>query len=58
MQQKRGRKPIPDNKKKKAVIIYLSDEQVELLGGKLTASKMLQNYSLNKLKQHEKKAII
>jgi uncharacterized protein YlbG (UPF0298 family) len=58
MTQKRGRKPIPDNQKKKAVIIYLSDEQVEQLGGRLTASKMLQNYSLNKLKQHEKKAII
>jgi len=58
MTQKRGRKPIPDNQKKKSVIIYLSDEQVEQLGGRLTASKMLQNYSLNKLKQHEKKAII
>jgi uncharacterized protein YlbG (UPF0298 family) len=58
MLQKRGRKLIPENKKKKAVIIYLSDEQVEQLGGRLTALKMLQNYSLNKIKQHEKKAII
>lgn len=58
MTQKRGRKPIPDNQKKKAFIIYLSDEQVEKLGGRLTASKMLQNYSLTKLKQNEKKAII
>lgn len=58
MTQKRGRKPIPDNQKKKAVIIYLSDEQVEKLGGRLTTSKMLQNYSLTKLKQNEKKAII
>lgn len=57
MTQKRGRKPIPENKKKKAVIIYLSDEQVGQLGGRLTASKMLQNYSLTKLKQNEKKII-
>lgn len=55
--KKRGRKPIPEEQKKKAVIIYLSDEQVEQLGGRLTASKMLQNYSLSKLKQHEKKII-
>jgi uncharacterized protein YlbG (UPF0298 family) len=58
MTQKRGRKLIPENKKKKAVIIYLSDEQVEQLGGRLTASKMLQNYSLTKLKQNAKKEII
>jgi hypothetical protein len=57
MTQKRGRKPIPENKKKKAVIIYLSDEQVGQLGGRLTASKMLQNYSLTKLKENEKKII-
>jgi hypothetical protein len=57
MTQKRGRKPIPENKKKKAVIIYLSDEQVELLGGKLDVSKMLQNYTLTKLKENEKKII-
>lgn len=58
MTQKRGRKPIPEEQKKKPLIIYLSENQINSLGGKLTASKMLQNYSLNKLKQHEKKAII
>jgi hypothetical protein len=57
MTQKRGRKPIPELDKKKALIIYLSENQINALGGKLIASKMLQNYSLNKLKQHEKKII-
>lgn len=56
--KKRGRKPIPDNQKKKALIIYLSDEQVEKLGGRLTASKMLQNYLLTKIKQNAKKQTI
>jgi hypothetical protein len=58
MQQKRGRKPIPEEQKKKPLIVYLSENQINLLGGKLTVSKMLQNYSLNKLKQNEKKATI
>jgi hypothetical protein len=57
MTQKRGRKPIPEEQKKKPLIIYLSENQINALGGKLIASKMLQNYSLNKLKQHEKKII-
>jgi len=58
MLQKRGRKPIPEQDKKKALIIYLSENQINSLGGKLIASKMLQNYSLTKLKQNEKKATI
>jgi hypothetical protein len=57
MTQKRGRKPIPEEQKKKPLIIYLSENQINSLGGKLTASKMLQNYSLTKLKQNEKKLI-
>ena len=57
MTQKRGRKPIPELDKKKALIIYLSENQINALGGKLIASKMLQNYSLTKLKQNEKKII-
>ena len=58
MTQKRGRKPIPELDKKKALIIYLSENQINALGGKLIASKMLQNYSLTKLKQNAKKEII
>jgi hypothetical protein len=58
MTQKRGRKPIPEEQKKKPLIIYLSENQINSLGGKLTLSKMLQNYSLTKLKQNEKKATI
>jgi hypothetical protein len=58
MLQKRGRKPIPEEQKKKPLIVYLSENQINSLGGKLTVSKMLQNYSLNKLKQNEKKATI
>ena len=58
MQQKRGRKPIPEQDKKKALIVYLSDNQINALGGKITLSKMLQNYSLTKLKQNEKKQTI
>jgi hypothetical protein len=58
MQQKRGRKPIPEEQKKKPLIVYLSENQINSLGGKLTVSKMLQNYSLTKLKQNEKKATI
>jgi hypothetical protein len=58
MLQKRGRKPIPEEQKKKPLIIYLSENQINSLGGKLTLSKMLQNYSLTKLKQNEKKATI
>ena len=58
MTQKRGRKPIPEQDKKKALIIYLSENQINALGGKLIASKMLQNYSLTKLKQNAKKEII
>ena len=57
MTQKRGRKPIPEEQKKKPLIIYLSENQINSLGGKLTLSKMLQNYSLTKLKQNEKKLI-
>jgi hypothetical protein len=57
MTQKRGRKPIPEEQKKKPLIVYLSENQINLLGGKLTVTKMLQNYSLTKLKQNEKKII-
>jgi hypothetical protein len=55
---KRGRKPIPDNQKKKPVIVYLSDEQIDLLGGPSATKNILQDYSLFKIKQNAKKQII
>jgi hypothetical protein len=58
MTQKRGRKPIPENQKKKPLIVYLSENEINSLGGKLTVTKMLQNYSQTKIKQNAKKEII
>ena len=58
MKQKRGRKPIPDNQKKKPVIIYLSDEQIDILGGTKATKNILQDYSLFKIKQNAKKQTI
>ena len=55
--KKRGRKPIPDNQKKKPVLIYLSDDQIDSLGGPLAAKNILQDYSLFKIKQYEKKIV-
>ena len=55
--KKRGRKPIPENKKKKPVIVYLSDEQIDKLGGTLATRNILQDYSLFKIKQYEKKIV-
>ena len=57
MTQKRGRKPIPDNQKKKPVIVYLSDEQIDKLGGSLATRNILTDYSLQKIKQYEKKIV-
>ena len=56
--KKRGRKPIPDNQKKKPVLIYLSDDQIDSLGGPLAAKNILQDYSLFKIKQHAKNTCI
>jgi hypothetical protein len=50
---KRGRKTIPDEDKKKAVIIYLSDKQMNTLGGESATKKIVQNYLLKKIKQNE-----
>jgi hypothetical protein len=55
---KRGRKPIPDNQKKKPLLIYLSDDQITLLGGPSAAKNILTDYSLFKIKQNAKKEII
>jgi len=58
MTQKRGRKPIPENQKKKPLIVYLTQNEIDKLGGNFELRKMLQNYSLNKLKQNEKRQTI
>jgi len=55
--KKRGRKPIPENKKKKPLLIYLSNDQIDSLGGPLAAKNILQDYSLFKIKQYEKKIV-
>jgi len=55
--KKRGRKPIAESKKKKPVIVYLSDEQIDKLGGSLATRNILQDYSLFKIKQYEKKIV-
>ena len=55
--KKRGRKPIPENQKKKPVLIYLSDEQIDKLGGTLATRNILTDYSLQKIKQYEKKIV-
>lgn len=57
MTQKRGRKPIADSKKKKPVVIYLSDEQIETLGGSDATRQILQDYSRKKIKDYEKKIV-
>ena len=57
MTQKRGRKPIPEQNKKKALVIYLTQNEIEKLGGSFELRKTLENYSQTKIKQHEKKII-
>ena len=57
MTQKRGRKPIPENQKKKPLIVYLTQIEIDKLGGNYELRKMLENYSQTKIKQNEKKII-
>ena len=54
IKQKRGRKAIPDNKKKKPVVIFLSGDEVEILGGDVETRAMLQQYANYKIKQSER----
>jgi hypothetical protein len=58
MTQKRGRKPIPENQKKKPLIVYLTQNEIDKLGGNYELRKMLENYSQTKIKQNAKKEII
>jgi hypothetical protein len=55
MTQKRGRKPIPENQKKKPLIVYLTQNEIDKLGGNFELRKMLENYSQTKIKQNAKK---
>jgi len=52
--QKRGRKAMPENKKKKPILIYLSGDDIEKLGGDLEARALLQQYANYKIKQIER----
>jgi hypothetical protein len=58
MTQKRGRKPIPEEQKKKPLIVYLTQNEIDKLGGNFELRKMLENYSQTKIKQNAKKEII
>jgi hypothetical protein len=58
MTQKRGRKPIPEEQKKKPLIVYLTQIEIDKLGGNYELRKMLENYSQTKIKQNAKKEII
>jgi len=58
MTQKRGRKPIPEQDKKKPLIVYLTQNEIDKLGGNFELRKMLENYSQTKIKQNAKKEII
>jgi len=55
MTQKRGRKPIPENQKKKPLIVYLTQNEIDKLGGNFELRKMLENYLQTKIKQNAKK---
>jgi hypothetical protein len=55
MTQKRGRKPIPEQDKKKPLIVYLTQNEIDKLGGNFELRKMLENYSQTKIKQNAKK---
>jgi hypothetical protein len=47
----RGRKPIPENKRKKPVLIYLSTEQTDILGGTVKTVELLQSFADFKIKK-------
>lgn len=53
----RGRKKLPENEKKKPLTLFLTQTQIEILGGETETKKLLQNYSLTKIKQNAKKII-
>jgi hypothetical protein len=54
IKETRGRKRLPENKKKKPISSFLSNEDIELLGGELEAKSLLQQYANYKIKQGER----
>jgi hypothetical protein len=58
LKETRGRKRLPENKRKKPITLFLTTEDIILLGGDESAKNMLQNYSSLKIKQNAKKQII
>jgi hypothetical protein len=54
----RGRKRLPENQKKKPITLFLTADEVALLGGEKAAKNILQDYSLFKIKQNAKKQTI
>lgn len=58
IKETRGRKRLPENLKKKPITLFLTADEVALLGGEVAAKNILQDYSLFKIKQNAKKAAI
>lgn len=54
IKETRGRKRLPENKKKKPITLFLSNEDVALLGGEVDAKQLLQQYANYKIKQYER----
>ena len=58
IQETRGRKRLPENKKKKPITLFLTTDEILLLGGEKEAKDLLKNYSSLKIKQNAKKETI
>lgn len=58
LKETRGRKPLPENLKKKPITLFLTADEVALLGGERAVKNILQDYSLFKIKQNAKKQTI
>lgn len=53
--EKRGRKPIEENIKKKAIQIYVEQYKIDKLGGQENTKNIILNYIEIKLTEDEKK---
>lgn len=54
IKETRGRKRLPENLKKKPITLFLSNEEVKILGGEVQAKSLLQQYANYKIKQNER----